>query len=99
MLDQTFDDFELWSSTMDQLTARRCGGGLQRSACDTSTGRRAGCRPLATLASTPAVRIIAFLDDDDRVVPDWLEQFASVINGDQCVVVSCGGLVDEQDTC
>ena len=30
------------------------------------------------------------------MVPDWLEQFASVINGDQCVVVSCGvKLVDE----
>ena len=33
---------------------------------------------------------VIFLDDDDRVVPQWLERFARVIDVEGCTVVSCG---------
>jgi glycosyltransferase involved in cell wall biosynthesis len=92
ILDQTFDDFELLivddGSTDD----------TRASVAEFADPRilyfyqeNAGA-PAARNAGVAAARgeFVTFLDDDDRVLPHWLERFARVIDREGCTVVCCG---------
>lgn len=41
-------------------------------------------------------RFVAFLDDDDEVLPEWLAELHGALAGDEHAVVTCGELIADQ---
>jgi glycosyltransferase involved in cell wall biosynthesis len=98
VLDQTFDDYEVVlvddgsSDNTREVVAHRAHPKLRyvyRENGGLSAARNTG------VANSSGRFVIPF-DDDDEVLPTWLERLAAAARDDGCAVLTCGAVVADE---
>ncbi len=91
---QTFDDFEVVvvDDGSSDDTREVVTGWSDRRVRYLSQQNAGGCAARNAGASHARGRFLTFLDDDDSVLPGWLEVFAELLRDPECAVACCGAL-------
>ncbi len=100
VLAQTFDDFEVvvvddGSSDDTSEVVRRSTDPRVRYIHQENAG---GCAARNNGAAHATGRFLSFLDDDDSVLPGWLEAFAEALRPPESAVACCGAVHVDVET-